>query len=587
MKKINGVEVKRGASVKFVRRAKLVTCGVLGLMMGCAVESGTAADAQEEFEASFDKGIPEDYATAADYDAPVPAVESHEGHHQQEAAIAVTGTPAAHVQGKFGPSHTWPIIPIATMLNPNGTVFAYGTDTSGAQGADMSYVIWNQAAGTAWANFSTKSNIVHTDIFCAGQALIPGSGNTLLVGGDTDVNGEINYGIDNVTVYNAADGGLSNSQPMDFQRWYSTLITLPNNEHLVLGGRGMKDFNLDGGSPKAPTVATYGSTPEVRSTTGQWHSLTSADNKFAYGAIGSSWLYPRAWVDPQGKVFILTYQGPMYQLDPAGNAGTGLLKKYVNNLNAAITVDPGAAVLSSVMFAPGKIVTVRLDRKVFVIDINGSLPIVTPIGLMSADRQYGSSTVLADGKVWFNGGSPRGNAGPVDPAKAEAIYKSEMWDPKTGEWTMTASATLARLYHSTSMLLPDGSVFTGGGGAPGPLKNTNGEIYYPPYLYNTDGTPAVRPSLTYAPAALTWNNLFTVKSNVNITRVTLVRMGGATHTYNNETRFFELPLTTPVGTNVSVRAPESFDVAPPGFYMVFVWNAAGVPSQAKIVGLNN
>ena len=46
-----------------------------------------------------------------------------------------------------------------------------------------------------------------------------------------------------------------------------------------------------------------------------------------------------------------------------------------------------------------------------------------------------------------------------------------------------------RLYHSAALLLPDATVLTLGGGANGPQLNLNAEIYYPPYLFNADGTP--------------------------------------------------------------------------------------------------
>ena len=45
---------------------------------------------------------------------------------------------------------------------------------------------------------------------------------------------------------------------------------------------------------------------------------------------------------------------------------------------------------------------------------------------------------------------------------------------------------------------------TPGGGAPGPVKQMNGEIYYPPYLFKRDGSGdlATRPTLVEAPATV-------------------------------------------------------------------------------------
>lgn len=86
------------------------------------------------------------------------------------------------------------------------------------------------------------------------------------------------------------------------------------------------------------------------------------------------------------------------------------------------------------------------------------------------------ATVLADDRVWVNGGSSTGNI----------ALDSELWGPKTNRWATTASVTTAWLYHLASLLLPDGTVFTGGGGEPGPSRQRNGKIYYPPYLFERD-----------------------------------------------------------------------------------------------------
>lgn len=115
-------------------------------------------------------------------------------------------------------------------------------------------------------------------------------------------------------------------------------------------------------------------------------------------------------------------------------------------------------------------------------------------------------------------------------------YAAAIWDPATGQWTLGASAVKPRLYHSIALLLPDGSVLTGAGGAPGPVKNLNAEMYYPGYLYDGSGQPATRPSLVAAPdlLRLQLNPQFaaTVASATPISRVTFVHTGAVTHTFD-------------------------------------------------------
>ncbi len=476
----------------------------------------------------------------------------------------------AHLKGEFGPLHDWPIIPLAMMLMPDGRIFAYGTDTDGDQGAKLHYVIWNPSAGISANAFEILPNTTNTDIFCAGQALIPETGRALIVGGDATVKTERNYANRHVNIFDpTTDTLIRQPQSMAFKRWYATAVTLPNGEHAVLGGLSSKFF---AGTATIPaTDATFSSTPEVRALNGSWRTLSSATSEIAYGEIGGdSWFYPRAWVNPQGKLFILGHSGAMYKLD---TSGTGTLSRY------AARAAQGGYTLPSIMFAPGRILSVRKDRVAVVVNINGAgEPIVSPAGLLAKDRRHGNATVLADGQVWVNGGSSTGNN------LSGMALDSELWNPNTGNWTTTASAATARLYHSASILLPDGTVLTGGGGAPGPLNQLNGEIYYPPYLFEKNGSGQFepRPEIIDAPTAVGWGEDFSIESDESITRVTLVRVGAVTHSFNSETRFFNLPIPQ-TGNIVTVRSPATANIAPPGFYLLFVWNTLKVPSIAKII----
>jgi hypothetical protein len=469
----------------------------------------------------------------------------------------------AHLKGKFGPLHDWPIIPIAMMLMPDGRIFAYGTNTEGDQGAKLHYAIWNPLAGTSANAFELLQNTTNTDIFCAAHALIPGSGHALIIGGDATIRGERNYGNNHANIFNSNTDALSRQKNMVFKRWYGTAVTLPNGEHAILGGRSSRYW-------EGPS--TYSSIPEVRAKNGNWRSLSSASSDIAYGEFGGdSWFYPRAWVNPQGNLFILSHNGLMHKLD---TSGTGTLTRYATKaLNSNYT-------MPSVMFAPGRILSLRRNRAAIVVNINSTgEPVVSSAGFLTKDRQYGNATVLADGQVWVNGGSTTGNS------RTGMVLTSELWNPATAKWTTTASAATARLYHSASILLPDGSVLTGGGGAPGPFRQLNGEIYYPPYLFKKDGSGEFefRPEIIDAPTAMIgWDEDFSIQSDESIARVTLVRVGAVTHSFDVEARFFNLPIPRR-GNIVTVRSPATANIAPPGFYLLFVWNTEGVPSIARII----
>ncbi len=504
------------------------------------------------------------------------ASDHHHDNGQQVSAVTITNPNAnAYAVGQFSAIQNWPIIPIATMVQPDGKVFAYGTNDAGVQGATVMYTVWDPVADT----FSTRTNNTHSDVFCAGQALIPGTGDTLMVGGDISVNGVRNYGMSDVNLFDrdVVPGGDIEDSPnaMTYNRWYPTVVTLPSGAHVVLGGRDSRDFAGGGGKP--PTQDTYSPIPEVRGANGGWRSLTGASSDEAYGADGvDSWNYPRAWVNPRGKVFIINSEGYMFDL---GTAAPGSLTPLTGKAKG------GYPNLTAVMFQPGRILMARNDLEAIIVDINPTTPVITAAGDLHHDRRFGNSTLLPNGQVWFNGGSPLGNVAGQD------IFASELYDPDTGAFTVMASAQKRRLYHSTSMLLPDGTVFTGGGGAPGPSNELNAEIYFPPYLFKKVGATSQlvtnRPTVTTASTKVDWGETFNVSSNQNIEKVTLIRIGGATHNYNNETRFYVIAEPGTAATTVSATAPANSNVAPPGFYMLFAWNAAGVPSVAKIIRIDN
>src|SRR5439155_4690017 len=68
----------------------------------------------------------------------------------------------------------------------------------------------------------------------------------------------------------------------------------------------------------------------------------------------------------------------------------------------------------------------------------------------------------------------------------------------------------------------------------------------------------------------------------NITSVVLVRPGAQTHAFDMDQRLVGLSYTTDAGV-LNVTAPPNGNIAPPGYYMLFLLNSAGVPSLARFV----
>ena len=157
-------------------------------------------------------------------------------------------------------------------------------------------------------------------------------------------------------------------------------------------------------------------------------------------------------------------------------------------------------------------------------------------------------------------------------AGARGVEGTELWDPVTRAWRTMAPAAVARPYHSTAALLPDGRVLSAGGDS-----QPNAEIYKPPYFFK-----GRRPRITSAPPTVRYGETFMVGVPVasRIADVTWIRLSSVTHAFNHNQRFNRLDFTTSGFGPLRVTAPARPELAPPGHYMLFVLNQAVVTRSA-------
>jgi hypothetical protein len=237
------------------------------------------------------------------------------------------------------------------------------------------------------------------------------------------------------------------------------------------------------------------------------------------------------------------------------------------------------------MYRPGKILVSGggthgadpVQSTAATIDLTQPSPAWTPTAPMMDPRYKHSLVVLADGTVLAVGGSSIYSL-----VSQKGVLDAEMWNPDTGNWTLLAPMHDLRMYHSTALLLPDGRVLVAGGGRMNPVTDyQTAEIYSPPYLFR-----GPRPTITAAPSSMPLGTRFSIRTTevARIKSVALVRLGSVTHTYDSDQRYINLEFTQ-TGGSLEARSPASANVAPPGYYMLFIVNTSGVPSVAKIVKL--
>ncbi|HEX7286176.1 MAG TPA: galactose oxidase-like domain-containing protein [Candidatus Angelobacter sp.] len=440
----------------------------------------------------------------------------------------------ANVQGQWTAVQTWPNRAIHATLLPDGRIFfvSYYTES-------LHPHIWNPANNT----FSA-TNMPAYELFCAGHTTLP-SGKLFIAGGHiADFVGQ-----QHASIFTAGTNSFTQVPDMNRGRWYPTTTVLANGDVLVVSG----DINSSSNTNPLPQVYSPA--------TNSWRSLTNAQLVLP--------LYPLMYVAPNGKVF---QAGPNRQTRYLSTAGTGVWSNVaLKNFTSTRTYGPG------VMYEAGKILVVGggdpPTATAETIDLNAATPVWRSTGSMHFARRQHNAVVLPDGKVLIVGGS---SSSGFDNSAAK-VAASEMWDPATGQFTVMASIAKYRGYHSTALLLPDGRVLSAGGNGGGP----NAQIYSPPYLFK-----GARPAISSAPAGAAYGQtVFIGTPNATaITKVSLIRLGSTTHTFDESARYMHLNFSQAAG-GLNVTMPANGNLAPPGYYMLFILNGSGVPSVARIMHL--
>jgi len=175
-------------------------------------------------------------------------------------------------------------------------------------------------------------------------------------------------------------------------------------------------------------------------------------------------------------------------------------------------------------------------------------------------------------------------------------------DPNEWSWKTMPSMTVPRKYHSTALLLPDGSVWVGGSRIytdPQRWEFENDmerriEIFKPGYFFE-----GFRPVIEEAPISIITGeeNPFELSLSIEeggelqINSVVLISMANVTHCFDCNQRYIILNFEEKNPALLEVMPPPDEYIAPPGYYMLFALNdksksASGeirIPSIAKII----
>lgn len=218
----------------------------------------------------------------------------------------------------------------------------------------------------------------------------------------------------------------------------------------------------------------------------------------------------------------------------------------------------------------------------------------TPESIPDGEPRVNVNTVLLpDGTVFICGGTQ------------DAAPSSWIYDPAAAgsPWSEMDALNVPRHYHSMVLLLPSGKVMAAAGAAPGGCThsvNNSIEVFSPPYLFAPDGSPADRPQIVavdgVAPDPDTKPTVhhgasFTIETPeaAEIDRVVLVRPMAVTHQTDTEQRVIRCSFSKTGTQTLTAVAPDGghpHSIAPRGYYLLFVLDADGVPSEGKFVHLH-
>jgi hypothetical protein len=347
---------------------------------------------------------------------------------------------------------------------------------------------------------------------------------------------------------------------MAYNRWYPTLVTMENGNVVAISGNQEPN--------KLATV------PE-RYNGSTWTVLS--------GVNTSILMYPRAFVEPKnGHIFIAGEASPTRFINPYGS---GSISNGPPRIAADRNYAPAVMLDSKVLYIGGGgasgCPSNAPKNSAEIIDLAAATPAWTSIAPMQFGRRHHNATILADGKVLVTGGTSQCGFS----NEAGAAFAAEMWNPATNTWSSVAPSNVVRVYHSTTMLLPDGRVFQSGSGeGGGATEQYSYEIYSPPYLFK-----GARPTYIPSGTAMHYGQPFSVTTPnaASIRKVLLIRLASSTHAFDMGQRLNTVAFQVGTdGQSLILTPPASGRIAPPGPYMLFIVNDQGVPSVAHIIVLS-
>lgn len=515
-------------------------------------------------------------------------------------SIALTETPAVHGQWEVLPYLSGVLAIHAAMLHTGKVLFFSGTGNNTVRDAAPDFgdvtkglwtsVVWDPTAPNG-ANFAHPATILRDngrpfDFFCGGDTFLP-DGRIFSAGGNLSYNNANNLGQRETASFDPQAEQWTRRATMDTGRWYPTVLTLGDGRLLAVSGKNQTDGNLN-----QRFDIYHGDTD-----TWQVPPLTPPQINFP----GLPY-YPHLFLMTDGRIFFsggrMDMDSPLPAgiLDLANPIAVGFapvisqVAPDMRNQSSSVLLPPAQE--QRVMIIGGgprddRTSATGSTERIDLLAGNPAFELTMPLSL---PRMHLNAVLLPDRTVFVSGGAIEHEL--ADVAHVPRL-QSEIYDPAANTWRAAATATVVRMYHSVALLMPDATVMTASGNPPPggnqvpwveePTEELKIEIFTPPYRFAGNA-----PQITTAPTEWTYNakTVIQTRDAGAVMWAELIHPGVTTHAFDNAQRLIDLPINTVTATELTVGTPIGPDLAPPGWYMLFLVNQQRIPSTATWIHLS-
>eukprot|EP00897_Mesotaenium_endlicherianum_P008146 jgi/Mesen1/735/ME000110S_11002 len=461
---------------------------------------------------------------------------------------------------------------------------------------------WAYAAELTLKTNGLRGLDVLTNTFCSVGQRLP-DGTTLSIGGSSKGHGNaLANGISSIRAFTPCSDGHCDFRligNLTTGRWYSAAQFLPDGRIIIIGGVSTTGNILI--NNKVVNAPTY-----------EFHPRPRGEGNFPLKLLEDTVpfnLYPLVHLLPSGYLFIFAarssivfdYINHRVVTTLPDYGPPGVYRNYpVTGTSFLLPLDPSNGYKAEVVICGGNSGTAYNNPKVQATADCGRIAPDSDNPTWESDtmpfpRLMLDSVVLVDGTVLIINGAQYGFQQLTQVSATTPTLQPVLYDPKQPlgqRWQKYPAATkVARMYHSTALLLPDATVMLSGSNPNAKLTRSGPfptefriERFSPHYLH----TGAGRPKLISTPASATYNDVFQVTgSGTNSTAqstfsVALINEGFSTHSQRYGMRLVRLQtILFDIDVNgtftASVVAPPSPTIAPPGFYWLHVLDN-GVPN---------